>query len=94
MHPLPDGGYVVDTPGLREVGIWGLPSDELAHCFPEFRSFVHECRFGDCAHQKEPGCAIRSAVEDGRVSAARYESYLKLREELEETERKWAAYGR
>jgi len=92
LHPLPDAGYVADTPGLREVGLWGVPSLELAHCFPEFRPYLGECRFGDCSHQAEPGCAVREAVERGVVSRARYESYLKLRDELEETERKWVTY--
>ena len=90
MHPLPDAGYVVDTPGLREVGMWGMPSDHLDACFPELRSLIHECRFADCTHRTEPDCAVLSAVGSGEVSRERYESYAKLREELEDTERKWA----
>jgi ribosome biogenesis GTPase len=82
MHPLPDGGYVIDTPGLREVGLWELPVDSLDRCFPEFRPLLPDCRFGDCTHRSEPGCAVRAAVEQGSVSADRYHSYLKLREEL------------
>ena len=89
LHPLPDGGYVVDTPGLREVGLWGVPSASLDQCFPEFRELLGECRFADCAHRTEPGCAIRSAVETGAVAGTRYASYLKLREELEEAEGSW-----
>lgn len=91
LHPLPDAGYVVDTPGLREVGMWGMPSDDLDSCFPEFRPMLEQCRFGDCTHLIEPECAVRSAVESGMVSTERYESYGKLRGELEDTERKWAA---
>ena len=91
MHPLPDAGYVVDTPGLREVGMWGMPSDHLDQCFPELRPLISECRFADCTHRSEPGCAVLAAVESGEVSRVRYESYVKLREELEDTERKWAA---
>jgi len=92
LHPLPSvggepGGFVVDTPGLREVGLWGLPLQGLDRCFPEFRSFLDECRFADCTHVVEPGCAVRAAVERGEVSADRYASYLKLREELGEVER-------
>jgi ribosome biogenesis GTPase / thiamine phosphate phosphatase len=79
-HPLPDGGYVVDTPGLREVGLWGLSIDTLDQCFPEFRPYIGQCRFADCTHRVEPGCAVRAAVAEGAVSAARYESYVKLRE--------------
>lgn len=80
-HPLPDGGYVVDTPGLREVGLWGISLDTLDRCFPEFRPFIGHCRFVDCVHLVEPGCAVRAAVVQGEVSAERYESYVKLRED-------------
>jgi ribosome biogenesis GTPase len=92
MHPLPDGGYVVDTPGLREVGMWGMPSEHLDSCFPELRPYLEKCRFGDCTHLTEPDCAVRAAVESGEASAERYDSYAKLRGELEDTERKWAAF--
>jgi ribosome biogenesis GTPase len=84
LHPLPNGGFVCDTPGLREVGMWGIEPREVDRCFPEMRPLLDECRFGDCTHRVEPGCAVRSAVEGGQVSRARYESYLKLRKELEE----------
>jgi ribosome biogenesis GTPase len=82
MLALPgDGeGFVVDTPGLREVGLWEVPEDRLDWCFPEFRSHLGDCRFGDCRHVREPGCAVRDAVARGEVSAARYESYLSLLE--------------
>ncbi|HEY8309157.1 MAG TPA: ribosome small subunit-dependent GTPase A [Gemmatimonadaceae bacterium] len=89
MHPLPRGGYVADTPGLREVGVWGLDPVDLPDCFPEFRPFIHDCRFGNCSHLSEPGCAVIAAVAAGAVSAARYDSYSKLRVELEETEKRW-----
>ena len=92
MHPLPDGGYVVDTPGLREVGMWGMPSEHLDSCFPELRPYLEKCRFGDCTHLTEPDCAVRAAVESGEASAERYDSYAKLRGELEDTEKKWAAF--
>jgi ribosome biogenesis GTPase len=85
--PLPGGGYVVDTPGLREVGMWGLPSRSLDQCFPEFQPALGECRFQDCHHLTEPGCAVRALVQSGAISAARYESYVKLRGELVEHER-------
>ncbi|MFL5574565.1 MAG: ribosome small subunit-dependent GTPase A [Gemmatimonadaceae bacterium] len=83
LHPLPDGGYVVDTPGLREVGMWNLDPAHVDALFPELRPFIPECRFGDCTHRAEPDCAVRAAVDAGAVSRARFESYLKLREELE-----------
>ena len=93
LHPLPDSGYVVDTPGLREVGMWGLASEHLDECFREFRPHITECRFGNCTHRVEPGCAVRAAVESGSISAERYDSYLRLREEIEDSERKWAPYS-
>ena len=85
LHPLPgtDGGYVADTPGLREVGMWALSPTELDQCFPELRPFLDVCRFADCRHSVEPGCAVRDAVARGDVSRARYDSFIKLREELE-----------
>jgi ribosome biogenesis GTPase / thiamine phosphate phosphatase len=91
VHPLPGshGGYVVDTPGLREVGMWLLSPSELDACFPEIRSRSDDCRFADCTHQHEPGCAVRTAVEQGEVSQARYDSYVKLRSELLDTKPVW-----
>ncbi|HEX2716203.1 MAG TPA: ribosome small subunit-dependent GTPase A [Gemmatimonadaceae bacterium] len=89
MHPLPDGGYVVDTPGLREVGMWGIPAADVDRCFPELRVLRDECRFADCTHRAEPDCAVRAAVHAGTVDRDRYESYLKLREELEDAEGAW-----
>jgi ribosome biogenesis GTPase len=88
MIPLPtdDGGFVVDTPGLREVGMWALSAEHLDLCFPEFRPYIAECRFADCTHTVEPGCAVKAAVEGDQVSQARYASYLKLRDEIEEAE--------
>jgi ribosome biogenesis GTPase len=90
-HPLPDagGGFVVDTPGLREVGLWGLPPEDLDRCFPEFRPLIPRCRFADCQHGAEPDCAVRAAVEQGQISAERYESYRKLRGELEAASHLW-----
>jgi ribosome biogenesis GTPase len=84
LVPIPDalGGFVVDTPGLREVGMWGLPPENLDQCFPEFRPYLGNCKFQDCSHDHEPNCAVLAAVESGHVSRERYESYLKLRVEL------------
>ena len=91
LIPLPDGdgGYLVDTPGLREVGMWGLPSGSLDQCFPEFKPFLGECRFQDCQHDSEPGCAVRGALARGAISPSRYESYIKLRTELVDSEDVW-----
>jgi ribosome biogenesis GTPase len=85
MLPLPDreDGYVIDTPGLREVGLWALPARELDKCFPEMRGPSGECRFGDCRHVAEPDCGVRAAVQCGEISPERYDSYCRLLEELE-----------
>ena len=84
LHPLPgaEGGYLADTPGLREVGMWSLPPESLDRCFPELRPFLDRCRFGDCTHRVEPDCAVREALGRGEISGERYDSYLRLREEL------------
>ena len=81
LHPLdgPAGGYVADTPGIRELGLWEIPPSELAWCFPEFRDHLGACAFNDCSHLHEPRCGLRAAVEAGTVSEARYDSYRRLR---------------
>jgi ribosome biogenesis GTPase len=89
MHPLPGGGYVVDTPGLREIGLWGLPSTTLDDCFPEMRDRRVDCAFADCRHIAEPGCAIRGALASREISGDRYESYCKLLEEARLAEQVW-----
>jgi ribosome biogenesis GTPase len=87
LYPLPGGnGFVADTPGLREVGLWGISVSDVDHCFPEYRPLLGECRFADCTHLVEPGCAIIEAVNAGRVSRSRYESFTKLRGELAHVE--------
>jgi ribosome biogenesis GTPase / thiamine phosphate phosphatase len=83
MFPLEFGGALVDTPGMREFGLWDVSADELASLFPEMADDVGRCKFGlSCRHDREPGCAIRKAVVAGTVSPYRYRSYMKLREEL------------
>ena len=89
LHPLPSGGYVVDTPGLREIGMWGLTADHLDGYFPEFRPFLGECRFADCVHVVEPGCAVRDALARGDLSVVRYDSYVKLLGELADEAASW-----
>ena len=81
--PAGDDGYVIDTPGLREIGLWAMPAGDLDDCFPEIRGLREGCRFADCRHVTEPECAVRDAVADGRITPARYDSYLRLLEELE-----------
>jgi ribosome biogenesis GTPase len=89
MHPLPDGGFVVDTPGLREVGLWGLDARSLDRCFPEMRALIGGCRFADCAHLAEPDCLVLEALGRGDIAQERYDSYAKLRAEAEESARHW-----
>lgn len=76
------GGYVVDTPGVRTFGTWGVRRDELAGLFPEFEPFLGKCSFYDCSHTHEPGCALREAVEKGVIPLSRYKSYCSILEEL------------
>lgn len=80
LHALSGGGLVADTPGLREIGVWEVDPGELEWAFVEFRAMLSTCRFSNCTHIHEPGCAVRSAVEAGEISAARYESYARLLE--------------
>jgi ribosome biogenesis GTPase len=89
MLPLDAGGFLVDTPGFSEVGLWGIEPRELASCFPEMRQFIGECRYGDCRHISEPGCRIRAAVEEGEIQPDRLESYRILLEELESAPAEW-----
>lgn len=81
LHPLdgPAGGYVADTPGIRELGLWQVPPSELAGCFPEFRPYLGACAFNDCTHLHEPRCALRDAVEAREVDDDRYDSYRRMR---------------
>ena len=83
MFKLDFGGALVDTPGIREFGLWGIAGEELAYLFPEMAAYVGKCKFGlSCRHDREPNCAIRKAVMAGDISPHRYKSYMQLREEL------------
>ncbi len=79
MYPLAEGGYVADTPGIKALSLWDTEPEELDGYFPELSSLVAECQFNDCTHRSEPGCAVRKAVEEGRVNPERYQSYIRLR---------------
>ncbi len=89
MIPLAAGGYLVDTPGFSEVGLWGIEPRELASCFPEMRPLIGECKYGDCRHMSEPGCAIQAAVAAGVIATDRLTSYRTLLAELESEPRDW-----
>ena len=82
LLPLPGGGFVVDTPGVREFGLWDLKPAELAGCMPELAPFASGCSHRGCLHGTEPGCAVRAAAEEGRLSSRRYTSYVKLLGEI------------
>ena len=78
MFDLIDGGKIIDTPGLREFALMDIEKEELAHYFPEMKAVMNECRFNNCIHVEEPGCAVKNAVEEGGISANRYISYLNI----------------
>jgi len=89
MVPLGAGGYLVDTPGFSEVGLWGMAPRELANCFPEFRPLVDRCKYADCSHVHEPGCAVIGAAGKGELAPDRLESYRTLLTELQELPKEW-----
>lgn len=89
MLPLDGGGFLVDTPGFSEVGLWGVDPGELDDCFPEFRPWLAQCRYADCVHRSEPGCRIREALERGEIDPSRYESYATLFDELKSAPEAW-----
>lgn len=85
LYPLTGkGGYVADTPGIRAIQLFNIEPSEIDGYFPDIRDFIADCRFKDCRHENEPGCAVRAAVESGDIWYERYESYLRLREEAED----------
>ncbi|MGH7523634.1 MAG: ribosome small subunit-dependent GTPase A [Gemmatimonadales bacterium] len=90
MVPLAIGGFVVDTPGFSDVGMWAIDRAHLDECFPEFRPAVGNCRFDDCTHRSEPGCAVRALVDGAKLPRSRYDSYLALFAELEALPEDWS----
>lgn len=84
MFNLPFGGKIIDTPGMREFALMDISARELSHYFPEMRALINDCRFNDCMHIEEPGCAVKSAVEAGDIAAKRYISYLNILASIEE----------
>ena len=78
MHPLPRGGYIIDTPGIREFGTIDFDKYEVSHFFPEIFALSSGCRFNNCLHTNENDCAVKVAVEDGRIAYSRFESYLSI----------------
>lgn len=78
MIPLSGGGFLIDTPGIQELGIVDIEQHELAHFFPEFRERLNQCRYHNCKHINEPGCVVLEAVEDGDIEPSRYQNYLSI----------------
>lgn len=89
MVPLAMGGFLVDTPGFSEVGLWGIEPRELARCFPDIVPHIDGCKFADCRHLTEPACAVQAAVKAGTLQADRYDSYRVLLGELTSAPREW-----
>jgi ribosome biogenesis GTPase / thiamine phosphate phosphatase len=78
LHAIGNGGFVADTPGIRELAAFDVPARELPRCFPEMRPHLGQCRFPDCTHAHEPDCAVRDALAAGQISSERYDSYLRI----------------
>jgi ribosome biogenesis GTPase len=84
MFRLPSGGYITDTPGIREFGLWGIRKEELHMYFRDFEPYIGECRFRNCTHISEPDCMVKRAVEAGEIRERRYDSYLTIYDSIEE----------
>ena len=84
MLPLPSGGYIIDTPGIKGFGTFNIEPEELSGYFKEIFHFSRDCRFSNCTHTHEPGCAVLKAVEDHYIAASRYQSYLSMLDDKEE----------
>ncbi|MBL7894139.1 MAG: ribosome small subunit-dependent GTPase A [Bacteroidia bacterium] len=76
LHPLSFGGFIIDTPGIKELGLVEMKKEEVGHYFPEIRKVMNNCKFNNCLHVNEPKCAVKEAVENGEISEERYHSYL------------------
>lgn len=84
MFDLPFGGSIIDTPGIREMGLVDVPKNELAQYYPEMRAVMNGCKFNNCQHFNEPGCAVKIAINEGVISEERYLSYLAIKDTIEE----------
>lgn len=78
LFQVDEDTFIADTPGMRQLGLWGIDFDHLDELFPEFRPYLGECRYGDCTHIHEPGCAVRAALAEGGIHQDRYQSYVAL----------------
>ncbi|KHT64716.1 GTPase RsgA [Photobacterium gaetbulicola] len=84
LYHFPDGGDLIDSPGVREFGLWHLEPEQVTEAFVEFRDYLGGCKFRDCKHGNDPGCIIREAVEEGKIHQARYDSYHKIIDSMSE----------
>ncbi len=84
MYDLPFGGKIIDTPGIRELGLVDISKQELSHYYPEMRALINDCQFNNCMHLNEPGCAVKAAVQDGNIHMDRYISYCNILETINE----------
>lgn len=87
MFELPFGGFIIDTPGIKEFGVLDFEATEVAQYFPEMEKHMHACRFNNCLHINEPGCAVKVALETGDIAMSRYENYLSIIHELNTDEK-------
>ena len=85
MFDLSFGGYIIDSPGFKEMVIFDLEESELSHYFPEMRPYLDECKFSNCIHVSEPGCAVKEAVSTGMVPESRYHTYLGMLKETQDS---------
>ena len=83
MFDVPFGGKIIDTPGIRELGLVDIPKQELSHYFPEMRALINDCQFNNCMHTNEPNCAVKAAVENNTISMDRYISYCNILESID-----------
>ena len=83
MFDLPFGGKIIDTPGIRELGLVDIPKQELSHFYPEMRALINDCQFNNCLHINEPGCAVKEAMLNGKIHVERYISYCNILESIE-----------
>lgn len=84
LHHLPSGGNLIDSPGIREFGLWHLEPDRVTWCFKEFREYLGGCKFRDCKHLKDPGCLIQEALAEGKISQLRFDNYHRILESMQE----------
>lgn len=85
MYPLPEGGYIIDTPGIKGFGTFDMEDEEVGHYFKEIFQFSAQCKYRNCTHRHEPGCAVREAVEKHYISESRYASYLSILDDRDES---------